>query len=96
MRSCFAPCCTAGERSGQDFRSPDSLRCTRFLQGGGTELQCALCPQDTFFLLRDFLVLFKEKKKKKQIEKVRKCSLKLIKVSKENEKTSLRTLVWRK
>lgn len=64
MRSCFAPCCTAGERSGQDFRSPDSLRCTRFLQGGGTELQCALCPQDTFFLLRDFLVLFKEKKKK--------------------------------
>lgn len=69
---------------------PDSCR------GGGTELQCALCPQDTFFLLRDFLVLFKEKKKKKQIEKVRKCSLKLIKVSKENEKTSLRTLVWRK
>lgn len=41
------------------------LRCTRFLQGGGTELQCALCPQDTFFLLRDFLVLFKGKKKKK-------------------------------
>lgn len=72
------------------------LHCTRFLQGGGTELQCALCPQDTFFLLTDFLVLFKGKKKKKQIEKVRKCSLKLIKVSKENEKTSLRTLVWRK
>lgn len=68
--------------------APDSCR------GGDRAAVCSV-PAGHFFLLRDFLVLFKEKKKR-QIEKVRKCSLKLIKVSKENEKTSLRTLVWRK
>ena len=36
------------------------------------------------------------KKKANRKKKVRKFSLKLIKVSKENKKISLRTLVWRK
>lgn len=64
-----------------------------FLQGEDRAVACSVPVGHSFPTMSlPFFFL-----RKKQIEKkVRKFSLQLIKVSKENKKISLRTLVWRK